>query len=311
MTDTAAPHLVTLKDWSAAEITSVVEEAVTLHRDPTSRARALEGCGLALLFQKTSTRTRCAGEIGIAQLGGHSVYLDWRVTNFGLADLGDEIRVLSSYVDFMVVRFLRHADVLVAAERSTVPVMNGCCDRYHPLQALADLQTIREEIGRLEGVRLTYTGVHNNVTNSLLAAALKVGMEVTVAAPETNPTAVDEELWQQARDAGAYRTTDDLRGAVESSDVVYTDTWLDMEFFDDPEYASEKERRIRELGPYRIDAKLMEGVDTRIMHCLPAHHGYEIDGALLEDPRSIIFQQAENRLHSQKAALLKLAGLLN
>ena len=307
---TSSDHLVTLKDWSSAEIISVVMEATALHRDPSRRSQALSGRSLALLFQKTSTRTRCSGEIGIGQLGGRALYLDWRSTNFGLSNLGDEIRVLSSYVDFMVVRFLNHADVVLAAERSSVPVMNGCCDRYHPLQILADLQTIHEKLGRLEGVKLVYAGVHNNVTNSLIAAAVKVGMEIIVVSPETNPAALDGDLLREAKAAGAYRTADDLRSAVKDSHVVYTDTWIDMEYFGDPDFAAEKKRRVQQFAPYRLGVSTLEGLDTLIMHCLPAHRGYEIDGELLDDPRSIIFEQAENRLHSQKAALLKLAGQL-
>ena len=306
----ASDHLVTLKDWSSAEISSVVMEAAALHRDPSRRSQALSGRSLALLFQKTSTRTRCSGEIGIGQLGGRALYLDWRSTNFGLANLGDEIRVLSSYVDFMVVRFLNHADVVLAAERSSVPGMNGCCDRYHPLQILADLQTIHEKLGRLEGVKLVYAGVHNNVTNSLIAAAVKVGMEIIVVSPETNPAALDGNLLREAKAAGAYRTADDLRSAAEDSHVVYTDTWIDMEYFGDPDFAAEKKRRVQQFAPYRLGVSTLEGLDTLIMHCLPAHRGYEIDGELLDDPRSIIFEQAENRLHSQKAVLLKLAGQL-
>ncbi len=306
----SSDHLVTQKDWSSAEIISVVMEAAALHRDPSRHSQALSGRSLALLFQKTSTRTRCSGEIGIGQLGGRALYLDWRSTNFGLANLGDEIRVLSSYVDFMVVRFLNHADVVLAAERSSVPVMNGCCDRYHPLQILADLQTIHEKLGRLEGVKLVYAGVHNNVTNSLIAAAVKVGMEIIVVSPETNPAALDGDLLREAKAAGAYRTADDLRSAVKDSHVVYTDTWIDMEYFDDPDFAAEKKRRVQQFAPYRLGVSTLEGLDTLIMHCLPAHRGYEIDGELLDDPRSIIFEQAENRLHSQKAALLKLAGQL-
>jgi len=286
----------------------VVEAGIALKRDPARHARALENRTLALLFQKTSTRTRCAGEIGAAQLGGRALYLDWRATNFGLADLGDEIRVLSAYVDFIVARFLKHADVLRAAASSRVPVMNGCCDRYHPLQILADLQTIQETLGRLDGIHLTYVGVHNNVTNSLIAAGLKVGMKVTVVAPERNPAAVDEELCTAARRAGLYATGEDLRAALEDSHVVYTDTWIDMEYFLNPEFAAEKERRIALFKPYQLNRALLDGLDLRIMHCLPAHRGYEIEGELLDDPRSIVFAQSENRLHSQKAVLLKLAG---
>ena len=300
-------HLTTLKDWCADDIRQVVAEGIALKRD-TSRGRgALAGRALALLFQKTSTRTRCAGEIGMGQLGGQAVYLDWRASNFGLADLGDEIRVLSTYVDFILARLLHHDDVNTVARAATVPVMNGCCDRYHPLQILADLQTIQERLGRLEGVKLTYTGVHNNVCNSLIAAGLKIGMEVTVVAPEVNEAAVDDDLLAQARRAGTYTTSDDLRHSLERSDAVYTDTWLDMEYFDNPEFSDEQERRVARLLPYQLNRKVLAGLDLLIMHCLPAHRGYEIEGELIDDPRSVLFDQAENRLHSQKAALLQLA----
>ena len=303
-------HLVTLKDWSAEEILEVVEAGRRLKEEPESFSGALEGRSLALLFQKTSTRTRCSGEVGMAQLGGESIYLDWRTTNFGLADLGDEVRVLSRYFDFLVVRFLAHADVVTAAAAAEVPVMNGCCDRYHPMQALCDLQTVREKLGRLEGVRLTYVGVRNNVTNSLIAAGLKTGLHVTVVAPEVNEAATDDGLLSEARASGRYAETDDLAAAVADCDVVYTDTWLDMEYFDDPAFAEEKERRLRSLRPYQLTRGLLRGLDPLIMHCLPAHRGYEIESELVEDPRSVVFDQAENRLHSQKAVLLKLAGLL-
>ena len=303
-------HLITLKDWSEEDILDVVEEGIALKNDPSRARDALAGQTLALLFQKTSTRTRCSGEIGMAQLGGRALFLDWRTTNFGLADLGDEIKVLDSYVEFMVVRFLKHADVILASRSASAPVMNGCCDRYHPLQVLADLQTIRQKIGRLEGVELTYAGVHNNVCNSLIAAAVKVGMKINVVAPQENPAAIDEALLVEAHASGLYATTDDLRECAQRSDVIYTDTWIDMEYFDDPDFAAERERRIELFRPYQLNVGLLEGADALIMHCLPAHRGYEIDGDLLADPRSVVFEQAENRLHSQKAVLLKLAGRL-
>jgi ornithine carbamoyltransferase len=300
-------HLVTLKDWTAAQILEVVKTSSALRQNPGKYAQALAGRTLALLFQKTSTRTRCAGEIGIAQLGGHALYLDWRSTNFGLADLGDEIKVLAGYVDFIVARFLKHADVRRAAQASRVPVINGCCDRYHPLQILADLQTIQEALGRLEGVRLTYVGAHNNVCNSLIAAGLKVGMKVTVATPEPEPAAADAELCEAGRRAGLYSATTDLRAALAQCDLVYTDTWIDMEYFLDPAFAAEKERRLKLYMPYQLTRELLAELDLRLMHCLPAHRGYEIEGELLDDPRSNIMAQAQNRLHSQKAVLLHLA----
>lgn len=309
-------HLVTLRDWSDKQIKETVEDCLKIKNFPEKYRHAAEGLSLSLLFQKTSTRTRCAGEVGIVQLGGHAHYLDWRSTNFGLADLSDEIRVLSAYVDVILARFLKHAEMLDASTAATVPIINGCCDKYHPTQAIGDLMTIQERLGRLEGVKVCFIGVHNNVCNSLIAAGMKVGLEVTVIAPEINPAAVDKELWSEAEQKGYYKTVDtdtidnplELQKAISESDVVYTDTWIDMEFFDDPDFAEEREQRIKKMLPFQLNSALLKGIDCLIMHCLPAHRGYEIDGDLLNDPRSVIFEQSENRLHSMKAILLQLLG---
>ncbi len=308
MSDVA--HLVNLQNWSGDDIRQVVDAGIRLKKDPGAYAAKLAGRSLALLFQKTSTRTRCSAEVGMFQLGGQAVFLDWRSMNFGLADLRDEVRVLSRYFDFILTRFLSHADVGTVAEAAGVPVMNGCCDRYHPLQALCDLQTIQESLGRLEGVRLAYVGVNNNVTNSLIAAALRTGMHLTVVAPERNEAAVDDGLLTAARASGRYVETTDIAAAVDGADAVYTDTWLDMEYFDNPAFADEKARRLEQFMPFQLSRQLLQGSKALIMHCLPAHRGYEIEGELVDDPRSVMFDQAENRLHSQKAVLLKLAGLL-
>lgn len=303
-------HLITLKNWTETDILDTVENGIHIKNYPEKYWHAIGEKSLALLFQKTSTRTRCAGEIGITQLGGHAHYLDWRTTNFGLADLGDEIRVLSAYVDGILARFLKHADIATAAEVAEVPIINGCCDRYHPTQALGDLMTIQENFGRVAGVKVCFIGVHNNVCNSLIAAGMKVGMEVTVVAPEVNPAAEDKALWQEAERQGAYKAfpvgESIVKKAIAESDVVYTDTWVDMEFFTDPSFAEERKRRLEKMMPYQLNAELLAGHECRIMHCLPAHRGYEIAGELLDDERSIIFQQSENRLHSMKAVLLKL-----
>ncbi len=309
-------HLVTLKDWSETEILETVENGIKIKNCPEKYRHAASGLSLALLFQKTSTRTRCAGEIGIVQLGGYPLYLDWRTTNFGLADLNDEIRVLSAYVDGILARFLKHADICNAAGASSVTIINGCCDRYHPTQALGDLMTIQEHIGMLDGVKVCFIGVHNNVCNSLIAAGMKVGLEVSVIAPEINPAAVDEELLSEAEQKGCYKavsivadhSVSVLQEVIAESDVVYTDTWIDMEFFADPNFAEERERRINMMLPYQLNLSLLDGLDCRIMHCLPAHRGYEISDELLDDPRSIIFEQSENRLHSMKAILIHLLG---
>ncbi len=307
-------HLITLKDWSETEILETVENCLKIKNHPEKYMHAATRLSLALLFQKTSTRTRCAGEIGIVQLGGHAHYLDWQTTNFGLADLNDEIRVLSAYVDIILARFLKHENISISGEAATVPIINGCCDRFHPTQALGDLMTIQQQFGRLAGVNVCFIGVHNNVCNSLIAAGMKVGLKVTVIAPEINPAAVDAELWKEAERKGCYKTVstdriDDtfaLQEVIAQNDVIYTDTWIDMEFFTDPDFAEERERRIKLMMPYQLNTTLLAGIDCKIMHCLPAHRGYEISGDLLDDPRSVIFDQSENRLHSMKAIMLKL-----
>ncbi len=306
-------HLITLKNWTQTDILETVEDSLNVKNYPEKYRQALGGKGLGLLFQKTSTRTRCAGEVGMTQLGGHAYYLDWRTTNFGLAHLGDEIRVLSAYVDVILARFLKHAQMGTAAAAADVPVINGCCDLYHPTQALGDLMTIQEVFGRLEGIKLAFIGVHNNVCNSLIAAGMKVGVEVTVVAPEINPAAVDKELWNDACRRGFFKslpmaelTQDTLDKTIANTDIVYTDTWLDMEFFNEPEFAEEQKRRMKKMMPYQLNASLLKEHGCRIMHCLPAHRGYEIAGEMLNEPRSIIFRQSENRLHSMKSVLLKL-----
>ena len=307
-------HLITLKDWSETEIIETVDNCIQIKKHPEKYRHTASGLSLALLFQKTSTRTRCAGEIGIVQLGGHAHYLDWRTTNFGLADLSDEIRVLSAYADVILARFLKHQDMCISGEAATVPIINGCCDRYHPTQAFGDLMTIQEHFGRLAGIKVCFIGIHNNVCNSLISAGMKVGLEVTVIAPETNPAAVDEELWNAAAQKGCYKavSTDsiddtlELQQVIAQNDVVYTDTWIDMEFFTDPDFAEERDRRIKMMMPYQLNPTLLDGIDCKVMHCLPAHRGYEISGEILDDPRSVIFDQSENRLHSMKAVLLRL-----
>lgn len=307
-------HLITLDPWSEKDILETVEDSLNIKKYPEKYRHAVGGKSLSLLFQKTSTRTRCAGEIGITQLGGHAHYLDWRTTNFALADLSDEMRVLSAYVDIILARFLKHTDLVEAAAAATVPIINGCCDKYHPTQALGDLMTIQAHIGRLEGVKLCFIGVHNNVCNSLIAAGMKTGIEVTVVAPEVNPAAVDKKLWDAAARKGLYKVLDTgsinvsraLESVIAESDIVYTDTWVDMEFFTDPAFAEERERRLKKMMPYQLNTELLEGYECKVMHCLPAHHGYEISAELVNDERSIIFDQSENRLHSMKAILLRL-----
>ena len=301
-------HLLTLKDWSGEQIADMVDLGISVKGHPEAYASHLKDKTLAMVFQKTSTRTRCAFEVGMTQLGGHGIYLDWRTTNFIMADVRDESKVLSRYADLIMARLLKHADLRAMAEGSEVPVINGCCEKYHPCQALGDLMTVKEVEGRLEGVRLVYVGIHNNVCNSLIAGCTNVGMEITVVAPEMNEPSRDESLLDAARATGLYKTTLDLEGAAKRADIVYTDTWVDMEFFLDPKFEQEKQRRIKTFKPYQLNKALLEGSDARVMHCMPAHRGYEITEDVVEAPRSILFDQAENRMHVQKALMMRLLG---
>jgi len=197
-------------------------------------------------------------------------------------------------------------DLQVMAKASHVPVINGCDEKYHPTQAIADLMTMKEKKGFLKGLKLVYIGIHNNVCNSLIEGCTKTGVKITTVTPIFNEPSRDEELLEEARKTGLYETTLDAKQAVKDADFVYTDTWVDMEFFLDPKYKEEKEKRIRIMMPYQINSELLKESKAYVMHDMPIHRGYEISSDIIESPRSIIYMQSENRLYSAKAILLKL-----
>ncbi|MFQ6073804.1 MAG: ornithine carbamoyltransferase [Candidatus Bathyarchaeia archaeon] len=299
-------HLLTLKDWSSTQIEEVIEKSMEIKRNPDKFGTALKDKSLAMIFQKTSTRTRVSFEVAMTQLGGHALYLDWRTTNFTIADVKDETRYLSRNVDCIMARLLRNADLKAMAEASQVPVINGCDEKYHPCQAIADLMTIKEKLGRLKGVKLVYIGVHNNVCNSLIVGCTKTGVEITAVTPIKNEPSIDKELIESAEKTGLYKTTLDIKSAVKDADIVYTDTWVDMEFFLDPRFKEEKEKRIRLMTPYQINRELLKESKALVMHDMPIHRGYEINDEIIESERSIIYEQSENRLYTAKGILLKL-----
>ena len=298
--------LLTLKDWSREDLINTIEKAITIKQNPKRYAHLLNGQTLAMLFQKTSTRTRVSFEVAMTQLGGHAIFLDWKTTNFTLAEIRDEIRYLSHNVDIIMARLLKHQDLEKTGEASRVPVINGCTEKYHPCQALCDLVTIKEKKGRLKGLNLVYVGVQNNVCNSLTIGSIKVGMKITVVAPVIHQPSLDRGLIEEAEKSGLYYTTLNIKEAVKEADIVYTDTWVDMELFSNPKFKKEKEKRIEKLKPYQLNQDLLKDRDVLIMHDMPIHEGYEITRQVIESPNSIIFEQAENRLYGQKAILLKL-----
>ena len=301
-------HLLNFKELSSQELNALVDKGIEVKSNPKKYQKSLEGKSAALVFQKTSTRTRVSFEVAMTQLGGHGLFIDWRTTNFTMADLADEVGYLSRNVDCIMARLLCNADLLKMAGASRVPVINGCDEKYHPSQALADLITMKEKKGKLEGVKLVYVGVHNNVCNSLIEGCTKTGVKLTTVTPTFNEASRDKELMEKAKATGLWKTTLDLKKAVADADFVYTDTWIDMEFFTDPKFAAEKEKRIKLMMPYQINANLLKNSEAYIMHDMPIHRGYEITADAIENPKSVIYEQAENRLYSAKAIMLKLVG---
>jgi ornithine carbamoyltransferase len=301
-------HLINFKELSGRQLTEIVDKGVEIKRDPNKYRKSLDGKSLALIFQKTSTRTRVSFEVAMTQLGGHGLFIDWRTTNFALADIGDETQYLSRNVDCIMARLLKNADLQSMARNSHVPVINGCDEKYHPSQAIADLITVKENKGKLKGVKLVYIGIHNNVCNSLVEGCTKTGVRITTVTPIFNEPARDKGLLEEAQRTELWETTLDVKAAVKDADFVYTDTWVDMEFFTDPKFAAEKEKRVKLMMPYQVNRELLKGSSAYVMHDMPIHRGYEITAEVIENSKSIIYEQAENRLYSAKTIALKLLG---
>ncbi|MCW4043896.1 MAG: ornithine carbamoyltransferase [Candidatus Bathyarchaeota archaeon] len=299
-------HLINFKELTGQQLEALVDLGIEVKHNAAVHRKALEAKSLALIFQKTSTRTRVAFEVAMTQLGGHALYIDWRTTNFTLADVKDETEYLSRNVDCIMARLLHNSDLQRMVQASRVPVVNGCDEKYHPTQAVADLITVKEKRGKLKGAKLVYIGVHNNVCNSLIEGCSKTGVKLTTVTPIFNEPARDDALMKEAKKTGLWETTLDAKKAVKDADFVYTDTWIDMEFFSDPKFAEEKEKRLKLMMPYQVNSALLKGSDAYVMHDMPIHRGYEISADAIENPKSVIYEQAENRLYSAKAILLKL-----
>jgi len=301
-------HLINFRGLSEQQLTEIVDKGVEVKQNAGEYRSALDGRSLALIFQKTSTRTRVSFEVAMTQLGGHGLFIDWRTTNFALADISDETQYLSRNVDCIMARLLMNADLKKMAEASLVPVINGCDEKYHPSQVIADLITIKTKKESLRGKRLVYVGIHNNVCNSLIEGCTKTGVKITTVTPIFNEPSRDERLLEEAKKTGLWETSLDLRRALKDADFIYTDTWIDMEFFSNQVFAPEKEKRVNLMMPYQVNKELLRESDAYIMHDMPIHRGYEISADMIADPRSVIYEQSENRLYSAKSILLKLLG---
>ena len=300
-------HFLRDDDLSPAEQAEILQLAAELKKDPFSR-RPLEGPrGVAVIFDKNSTRTRFSFEMGIAQLGGHAVVVDGRSTQLGRDEtLQDTAKVLSRYVDAVVWRTFGQDRLEAMAATATVPVVNALSDDFHPCQVLADLQTVAERKGALKGLRLSYFGDGaNNMAHSLLLGGVTAGIHVTIAAPDgfAPDPAVVAAARQRAEETGATVTlTAEPDAAAKGADVVVTDTWTSMGQEDDGL------DRVGPFRPFQVNARLLGLADPEavVLHCLPAHRGEEITDEVMDGPASAVWDEAENRLHAQKALLVWL-----
>jgi ornithine carbamoyltransferase len=291
--------------WSPEDIKTVLDLADELKELQRKREdhRLLPGRTLGMIFQKPSTRTRVSFEVGINQLGGHGLYLRADDLQLGRGEtIKDTATVLSRYLDAIMIRTFSQDDVEQLAEHASVPVINGLTDSAHPCQALGDLMTIRERLGRLSGVRVAYLGDGNNVCASLMLGASKFGMRFTAATPpgyEPEENVVKSARRSAVQSGGTVELTRDPRDAAKGADVLYTDVWTSMG------QDAERERRLKDLAGFGIDQELLElaGNDAIVLHCLPAHYGEEITEEVLYGPQSAVWDEAENRLHAQKALL--------
>ena len=292
--------LISIADLTSDDIQNLIETAIELKQ--SGKKPLLEGKILALIFEKPSLRTRVSFDVAMNQLGGHTLMLSPAEVGLGEREpISDVARVLSRYVDGIVARTFAHQSVVLLARYATVPLINGLTDEEHPCQVLSDLLTIHEKKGGLGGISVAYIGDANNVANSLLLACSLMGMEFRIASPRGYGPK-EKVLAQADKSGGQILLTEDAKQAVEDADVLYTDVWTSMG------QEAESERRRASFAGYQVNQELLSLAKPAVifMHPLPAHHGEEIAEGLLESPQSVVFDQAENRLHMQKAILAKL-----
>ena len=295
-------HLLKLLDWSKEEILETLDLADKLKAEKKAgiKHHILEGKTLGMIFEKSSTRTRVSFEVGMFDLGGAALFLSSKDLQIGRGEpVEDTARVLSRFLDGIMIRTFDQEEVESLAKYGSIPIINGLTDFCHPCQVLADLQTIREYMGSLEGKKLCYIGDGNNMANSLIVGGIKTGMSVAIACPkEYQP---DAEIMKWAKENGDFICTDNILEAAKGSDVLYTDVWASMG------QEGEAEERKKIFKDYQINDSVVEVSNEGVMvlHCLPAHRGEEITAKVLEEHAAEIFDEAENRLHAQKAVLVK------
>lgn len=299
-------NLLSISDLSIDEIIELLDMADELKAKRASGmiVEKLKNKSLAMIFEKSSTRTRISFEVAMNELGGHPLYLNYRDLQLGRGEtIGDTAQVMSRYVHGIMARVNSHNTLIELGEYASVPIINALSDQEHPCQLLADLMTIREYKGQLEGLKFAWIGDGNNVCNSAILAAAITGMQMSVSCPKGYEP--DKDIVDRAREMGGLvEIVPDPKDAAKDADILYTDVWISMGDED------EREQRMHDLGPYQINDALLNVAkdDVMVLHCLPAHRGEEITNEVLTGPHSAILDEAENRLHAQKALLIKLMG---
>lgn len=303
-------HLLSIKDLTVEELENILNLSEKLKRQTKEGVQhhLLKGKTLGMIFTKSSTRTRVSFEVGMYQLGGYSLFLSSNDIQLGRGEsIYDTAQVLSRYIDGIMIRTFKQSDVEELARYGSIPVINGLTDLMHPCQILADLFTVYEHKGTLKGLKMAYVGDGNNVANSLLHGCAKVGMDIAVATPEGFECNKDmvSEAQEDARVSGSrILLTNDPVEAIKNADVVYTDTWVSMG------QEGEKAERVKTFMPYQVNGQLFSQAkdDAIFLHCLPAYRGYEVTDEIIDGPQSVVFDEAENRMHVQKAVMAILMG---
>ncbi len=302
--------LVAISDLTSKDIAAILERAAALKKAQRGGkvSTKLKGKSLGMIFEKSSTRTRVSFEVGMFQLGGQALFLSSNDLQIGRGEpIADTARTLSRYLDGIMIRTFAQSTVEELARYASIPVINGLSDLHHPCQALADLLTIREKKGRLKGLKLAFVGDGNNVANSLIEACVATGMHISIGCPhgyEPDAGVMRGAKRVAARTGSQLHVVNDPFKAVRGADAVYTDVWASMG------QESEHAVRVKVFKGFQVNAKLMKAADPKaiVMHCLPAHRGEEISSEAIDGPQSVVFDEAENRLHTQKAVLEMLLG---
>lgn len=306
-------HLLTLKDWTKKEIEETIDLAIELKKNYSKYSKAFVGKTLLMIFAKPSLRTRVSFEAGMTKLGGHAIYYD--INNSPLAKgetIHDTANCASRYVDIISARLFEHSDIIELSKNSRVPVINMLTNLTHPCQILADLMTIKEKKGNLKNLKLGFLGDgNNNITHSLLYGCAKIGMNIVVASPKGEKYIPNSQIVNEAKkiaqeNKGSVLITNNPIDAATNADVIVTDTW--MSYHHKPE---QKKDRIKIFKPYQINAEKMKMAkkDAIFMHCLPAFRGYEVSAEVIDGPQSVVFDEAENRMWTEMAVMLKVLDL--